>query len=263
MGLRGDIESQTELSARKASDATMKQNAENAENVGLEVRVTRTYDGVGLSGGRECQWCLDRCGEDMTLEQAYQKRAFERHVGCGCEISYTNKKGITRIQNWSGGRESWIQDKDIERRKQYGIEPTEGPARHEMVKRMIKGQGDPSNQGIIAERILKKEYPLQVRHQKYLQHVKGTPQYENALKGRGRPQSFLIISEIEAQDIVYNCAGQGIIRNVSSPDLVNCEFITLDKAVGKYYEKGDWHYTKRIQIMYSKSGTHIVPVKEL
>ena len=40
------------------------------------------------------------------------------------------------------------------------------------------------------------------------------------------------------------------------------EFITLDKYVGEYYEKGAWHETRRIQIIYKKSGANIVPVKE-
>ena len=260
MSLLGDfLKNEIVTDALRTSDQSMKENASAAEEAGLAVRVTRMYDGVGLSGGRECQWCLDRCGENMTLQEAYDKRAFERHPGCGCEISYTNIKGETRIQSWAGGRESWIREEDVERRKQYGIEPSDGPARHELVKRMLDGQSDPNNQGIIAEKILKKEYSLKQKHQKYLQHVDGTPQYVNATKGRGRKQSYLIVSEQESQDIIYNCAGKGILYQ----GLDNREFITLDKTIGYYYEKGEWHDTRRIMIMHSKHGSHIVPVKEL
>ena len=232
-----------------------------ADRAGLEIRVTRVYDGVGLSRGRRCQWCLERCGNEMTLAEAYKKGAFQRHPGCGCEISYTSKKGVTRTQSWSGGRESWIQEDAIEKRKSIG--DSKGPSRKEMVKRMLRGLQDPNNGGIIAEKILNKEVSLQQRHQKYLQHVDGSPQYISACKGRGRLQSYLTISEDEAQKIIYNCAGMGALRDASRPAFANCEFITLDKEVGKYWEKGDWHKTKRIQIMYSKYGTHIVPVKEL
>lgn len=263
MGLLGDfLNSITALQARRASDYTMRQNADNAENVGLEVRVTRTYDGAGLSKGRKCNWCIERCGANMTLQEAYRKGAFQRHPGCGCEIAYTNSKGITRTQSWSGGRESWFLEEDIRRRKAFGIEPSEGPARHELVKRMIEGQNKPDNQGIIAEKILKKEYSLRQRHQKYLQHIEGTPQYKSAVKGRGRNQSVLFVSEEEAQDIIYNCAGLGDIDIDANGDIRPLEFITLDNVIGKYFAKGEWHETRRVQIIYSKYGTHIVPVRE-
>ena len=40
------------------------------------------------------------------------------------------------------------------------------------------------------------------------------------------------------------------------------EFVTVDRVVGFYYEKGEWHVTRRIAIHYAKDGSHIVPVKE-
>lgn len=251
------IENLITTDSAKIVDDSLKGNAEFADRAGLEIRVTRVYDGVGLSNGRQCQWCLERCGNDMTLAEAYEKGAFQRHPGCGCEISYTSKKGVTRTQSWSGGRESWVQEDAIEKRKSVG--ENKGPSRKEMVKRMLRGQQDPNNRGIIAEKILNKEVSLQQRHQKYLQHVEGSPQYISACKGRGRKQSYLTISEQEAQDIIYNCAGKGILP--SFDDIR--EYITLDRVIGEYFEGGQWHKTKRVMILYQKSGAHIVPVKEL
>lgn len=122
MGLLGDfLKNQIVTSALKSSDQSMQKNAGAAENVGLEVRVTRTYDGVGLSGGRQCKWCMERCGSDMTLSEAYRKGAFQRHPGCGCEIKYTSEKGVITVQTKSGGRDSWVRRFDLERRKGYGI----------------------------------------------------------------------------------------------------------------------------------------------
>lgn len=252
-----NIDNVISTDSAKIGDDSLKENAEFAGRAGLEVRVTRVYDGVGLSDDRQCEWCLSRCGTNMTLEEAYEKGAFERHPGCGCEISYTSEKGITRTQSWSGGRESWVQEDAIEKRKSIG--DNKGPSRKEMVKRMLRGQQDPNNGGIIAEKILNKEVSLQQRHQKYLQHVEGSPQYISACKGRGRLQSYLTISEDEAQKIIYNCAGKGIMSN--SNDIR--EYITLDRVIGEYYEGGQWHKTKRVMIMYRESGAHIVPVKEL
>lgn len=94
------IKKNVETAIRKVADDSLKENAFAANNVGLEVRVTRVYDGVGLSGNRQCQWCLDRCGDNMTLEEAYAKGAFQRHPGCGCELYYKTEKGIERQKNW-------------------------------------------------------------------------------------------------------------------------------------------------------------------
>ena len=42
------------------------------------------------------------------------------------------------------------------------------------------------------------------------------------------------------------------------------EYITLDTAIGEYYNQGSKKYekTKRICIKYTNKGTHIYPVKE-
>ena len=69
--------------------------------------------------------------------------------------------------------------------------------------------------------------------------------------------------EEEAQKIIYDYAGKGVLRNPTRKELANCEFVTTNKYVGMYYEKGGWHKTRRVQIMHSKYGAHLVPVKEL
>lgn len=104
----------------KFADDNLKKNASAAENVGLEVRVTREYDGVGLSGGRQCQWCLDRCGENMTLQEAYAKGAFQRHDGCNCIIEYTSNKGVKTIQ--TGKYSGWNFGDELEKRKSIGLD---------------------------------------------------------------------------------------------------------------------------------------------
>lgn len=107
--------------SRSASDATLKKNASAAANAGLEVRVTRTYDGVGLNHGKDrCQWCLDRCGENMTIEEAYRIGAFQRHDGCGCVIEYTSKKGLKTIQ--TGKYSGWNFNDELEKRKSIGLD---------------------------------------------------------------------------------------------------------------------------------------------
>lgn len=90
--------------SRKVVDNAAQKNAKAQERAGMEVRVTREYDDVGLHDGKDqCEWCLERCGTDMTYEEAYAIGAFERHPGCGCIITYTSRKGTVTRQTEAGG----------------------------------------------------------------------------------------------------------------------------------------------------------------
>lgn len=86
---------------RAAMDSHVKANAEFQTKAGLDVRVEREYDGVGLHDGTDtCDWCLQRAGS-WTYDKAKSVGAFERHEGCGCTIDYIVKKGTIRRQtNW-------------------------------------------------------------------------------------------------------------------------------------------------------------------
>ena len=111
-----------ETDSRKSVDDSLKYNAENASGVGLEVRVTRIYDGVGVNHGKsECQWCLDRCGEDMPLETAYEIGAFQRHPGCGCIIEYVSKRGDKTYQTGKSSPKNWLSEAEFKRRVNYGL----------------------------------------------------------------------------------------------------------------------------------------------
>ena len=105
--------------SKKTMDDSIRHNAENVSSAGLEVRVTRVYDGIGLSGGRRCEWCLERCGENMTLEEAYRIGAFQRHEGCECIVEYTSNKGVKSIQ--TGKYSGWNYADELEKRKSIGL----------------------------------------------------------------------------------------------------------------------------------------------
>ena len=87
----------------------------------------------------------------------------------------------------------------------------------------------PGNNGVIAEQIASGNYSLDYKHQKYLQHVQGTAQYQNATRDRGKPQSFLTISEQEAREIVYQYAGTGItdFRGPGNTFLADYEYVSV------------------------------------
>ena len=115
------FENTGETLARKVMDDSFRHNAENASGAGLEVRVSRKYDGVGLSNGRLCYWCLSRCGVNMTLAEAKSKGAFERHEGCGCIIEYVSLKGLKSYQTGKSSPDDWLTEEEFQKRVGYGI----------------------------------------------------------------------------------------------------------------------------------------------
>ena len=108
--------------SRKTVDKYAQRNAAAQSSAGLVVLVTREYDDVGVHNGKDmCQWCLDRCGSDMTYSEAYSIGAFERHPGCGCIITYTSRKGVTTRQSRAGGNWEEVSQQDISTRKRHGL----------------------------------------------------------------------------------------------------------------------------------------------
>lgn len=120
---QSDIEKQIVAASRKTVDETMRVNAEAHTNAGMNVTVTRIYDGIGIHNRKDrCQWCLSRCGNDMPYREAYNKGAFERHPGCGCEIFYKTGKRIQRQVNWKDNSWEETTDRDIiKTRKDQGL----------------------------------------------------------------------------------------------------------------------------------------------
>lgn len=116
---------QIESFAQKAATNTVQTNAKAQNDAGLEVRVTRIYDGIGVHNRKdECQWCLSRCGEDMPYSEAYAKGAFQRHPGCHCELFYKPKRGGWQRQaDWTGNQwENATDEQMLKMRQKYGTD---------------------------------------------------------------------------------------------------------------------------------------------
>lgn len=112
---------------RRVADDSAKANARMHNRAGLEVKVEREYDGVGLHNGTDvCDWCKQREGT-WTYNKAMAAGVFERHEGCGCEIIYTSRKGVSSRQvswqknEWQEGKRNALVEeakrKNVERRK--------------------------------------------------------------------------------------------------------------------------------------------------
>ncbi len=121
------------------------------------------------------------------------------------------------------------------------------------------------NTAILKERISSGEASTTIRPQVQARHIEGTPQFEQykatrLAKGQ-TPQSVLTVSMQEAQELVDKYSRTGIISIKTRKDgsMEIKEYSEADKVVGKYYKDNAFHDTKRIIIIYSKKGTHVVP----
>lgn len=126
---------------RKIVDDSLKFNAENASGAGLEIMVTRTYDGVGVNHGKDqCIWCLERCGKNMTLDEAYEKGAFQRHDGCGCLIEYVSKKGERTYQAGKSSRNNWLSEEEFRKRVNTGLDGQRTTPKERIINAAIEMQ---------------------------------------------------------------------------------------------------------------------------
>ena len=118
---------------------------------------------------------------------------------------------------------------------------------------------------IINEKVRSGEYSLKLSTQQFNKHVEGMREYEvykNARIEKGNsPQSKLTISQEEAQKIIENKAGTGIIKVRRDGTAMNIEQITCKSTIGEYWQKGAWKKTNKAAIHYGKRGAHLVPIK--
>ena len=86
---------------RKFYDDFQKENSALREELGFREVVIRTYDDVGLHGGKDrCEWCIEREGT-WDYAEARDNGVFERHPGCNCSIETITEKGRQRQTDWT------------------------------------------------------------------------------------------------------------------------------------------------------------------
>ncbi|MCD1147091.1 polymorphic toxin type 50 domain-containing protein [Peptoniphilus sp. KCTC 25270] len=117
----------------------------------------------------------------------------------------------------------------------------------------------------ILGRVKNGEIKLNLNHEHYEKHYKGTNQYNNYLESRRNrgwgPQARLIISEEEAQKIIYEYHGKGIVyKSGKNKDKIT-EEVNVGKVIGYYVDKGKEYAATKVRIYYSKYDTHVVPIR--
>ena len=111
--------------------------------------------------------------------------------------------------------------------------------------------------GIIKSEIEKGNIKLEINHEKQAKHIKGEPEYKEG-------KSYLTISEKEAQEIINQKSGAGIVVLDKNGKWKNKELINCDSQIGIDVDSntGEETSTDKGTIHYSKAGTHLVPRNE-
>ena len=168
---------------------------------------------------------------------------------------------IDGLGRMSGGR---IANITLTKTNKQNINKTvAGSGKTDIIKDIKRIPQIPSS--TISKKVEAGEYGLKLSWQNYNKHAEGTKDFERykesrIAKGLG-PQSRLTISRDEAQEIIKNKSGTGIIRVTKDGKARNIEMIECDNIVGEYYQKTEYIKTNKAAIYYSKRGAHLVPIK--
>lgn len=256
------------------SEATgnSKTTAELRSRIGLKEYIIRQ------SNGHCCDWCQRLVGVYVYGEEPQD--VYRRHDNCTCVVLHKSQRGYRDVHNRTQDRiyktkREAIQDnirrreelvnkkhhdKIGKRRKEEDYIAGEKAAIRRLRKIYDSGEFKDEFEKERIRRIISGKWSLKQRKQKYLQHCEDTPQYKSATKERETEQSYLTISDEEAQALILKYAGTGVSSDKTNGE-VTSEFVTVGENIGFYYEGGKEHPTNRIQITYSNKGVHIIPVK--
>lgn len=250
-------------------DGFVEANATYKLNSGVQAVIVRRQI------GKCCDWCANLCG---VFEYGdHPEDIFRRHDSCKCQVTYSCEKGVYKDvhskREYRSQREARInrmkeiqtlENTDnhgkIEKRRKAEDNAVGYEAAKRRLRLLIQDETLDEIKNKLVKSILNGEISLTQKKQKYLHHVLDTQQYKNATRDRNRVQSYLLVSEEEAQDIIFSKCGKGVCV-FKGDHLV--EFIDLGYKVGRYNDGHKWHDTERVMIDYAKKGSHIVPVKPL
>lgn len=123
------------------------------------------------------------------------------------------------------------------------------------------------------ERLKNGEVNLKVQKNKQLEHIQGSKPFLNRFKQawatRGRensitPQSFFYKNQ-DIEQIIKDYSGKGVFVYNPSNKNVMSEYVSVDRAIGRCYNRSTNRYeeTRRICIRYTNKGVHLYPTKEV
>lgn len=97
---------------------------------------------------------------------------------------------------------------------------------------------------------------LSIKADKQAQHDRNSPKY---VKGK----SYVYFRTSEAQRYILRLHGTGELLSSKKGAWINKERVRSETPIGVYMDKdGNAHETHNAMIIYSKTGTHIYPIRE-
>lgn len=216
-------------------DDTIKTNADFQHKAGLRPKIIRK------EAGNCCDWCKEVVG--VYEYPDVPKDVWRRHRFCRCTVDYLPGDG--RKQDiWSKQWTDVDKSDKIEERKAI----TAKSSSIEITKKVRRG-----------------ELKLKLNKDHFEKHHEGNRRFEDYYKSRIKKgyglQSILTIDYDEAQKLINDNYGTGIVTVTKAGKARNEEEFNFHKMIGYYVYDGKKYPTTKGRIIYSKKGSHIIPIK--
>lgn len=216
-------------------DETIKKNADFHYKVGLRPKIIRKEH------GHCCAWCKEIVG--VYAYPDVPEDVYRRHRHCRCTVDYYPGDG-KKQDVWSKEWKDIEKDDKIKERKAIA-------ARSSSIE--------------ITKRVRNGEFKLELNKEHFEKHNEGNRRFEDYYKSRIQKgyglQSILTIDYDEAQRLINDNYGKGIVTVTKLGKARSEEEFNFHKVIGYYVYDGKKHPTTKGRIIYSKKGSHIIPIK--
>lgn len=219
-------------------DDTIKKNADFHYKAGLRPKIIRREK------GNCCDWCKAIAGVyDYQEVKNTGNNVYRRHRYCRCTVDYYPGDG-KKQDVWSKKWKDVEKDDKIKERKAIA-------ARSSSIE--------------ITKRVRNGELNLKLNKDHFEKHHEGNRRFEDYYKSRIKKgyglQSILMIDYDEAQLLIYNNYGKGIVTITKAGKARSEEEFNFHKVIGYYVYDGKKYPATKGRIIYSKKGSHIIPMK--
>ena len=216
-------------------DDTIKKNADLHYKAGLRPKIIRREK------GNCCDWCKEIVG--IYSYPDVPEDIYKRHRYCRCTVDYYPGNG--KKQNvWSKQWKDIEKDDKIKERKAIAAR---------------------SSSIVITKRVRNGELNLKLNKDHFEKHYEGNRRFEDYYNSRIKKgyglQSILIIDYDEVQLLIYDNYGKGIVTVTKAGKARSEEEFNFHKVIGYYVYDGKKYPTTKGRIIYSKKGSHIIPIK--
>lgn len=152
-------------------------------------------------------------------------------------------------------------------KRNYNREEPKGEVTSKTIKqnsKLLREKTESDNIKEARQKIINKEYNLDVKFQKQQEHILGKKKWTDRARddfSKGKSLADAFYKDVDIQKLVSENAGSGIIE-IRKNQQFPIEYIQLDKNIGVAFNHNTRKYenTSRFAIRYSSKGVHAHPV---